>query len=217
MHWQTIYTLCYTHSHIHSTLLLDIGLCGLQESKHLAFQLPWFQNFFNVVLHLEQLGLSCIHLTSQALASSLLIGKPDATHHTTMQTHTCKHITLSHTHTHMQTHHTITLNSRIAFWCCFLVSGSMGWISSMMIFGNLEEETYKQATTQALHNTHKHARWTSSGHPLAILQWPYQHRCHWRHSWMNLGRQGFLFGLWLSWMLQKKYQCWLFCLTVCAF
>ena len=196
MHWQTIYTLCYTHSHIQSTLLSHLGLCGLHDRKHLAFQLLWIQNFLNVVLHLEQLSFSCIHLTSQALAPSL-------------------HITLPHTH--MQTHHTITLNSRIAFWCCFLVSGSMGWISSMMIFGNLEEETYKQATTQALHNTHKHARWTSSGHPLAILQWPYQHRRHWRHSWMNLGRPGFPFGLWLSWMLQKKYQWWLFCLSVCAF
>ena len=51
------------------------------------------------MLHLEQLSFSCIHLTSQALASSLLIGKPDATHDT---------ITHTHTHTHMQTHHTIT-------------------------------------------------------------------------------------------------------------
>ena len=200
MHWQTIYTLCYTHSHIHSTLLSHLCLCSLNDRKHLAFQLLWIQNFLNAVLHLEQLSFSCIHLTSQALASSL-------------------HITLSHTHanTHMQTHHTITHNSRIAFWCCFLVSASMGVMSSIAIFGNLKEETYKQATTQALHNTHKHARSTYFGHSLAILQWPYQHRRHWRHSWMNLGRQGFLFGLWFSWMLQIALLGWLFCLSVCAF
>ena len=123
----------------------------------------------------------------------------------------------SHYHTHMQTHHTITHNSRIAFWCCFLSSASMGVMSSIAIFGNLKEETYKQATTQALHNTHKHARSTYFGHSLAILQWPYQHRRHWRHSWMNLGRQGFLFGLWFSWMLQIALLGWLFCLSVCAF
>ena len=215
MHWQTIYTLCYTHSHIQSTLLSHLGLCGLHDRKHLAFQLLWIQNFLNVVLHLEQLSFSCIHLTNQALASSLYI----TLSHTHYHTHTCKHITLSHTHanTHMQTHHTITHNSRIAFWCCFLVSGSMGWMFTISIFGNLEEETYKQATTQALHNTHKHARWTWIGLCLAILQWPYQQIRHWRHSWMNLGRQGFLFGLWLSWMLQRTHLGWLFCLSVCAF
>ena len=86
-----IHSVLHTHSHIHSTLLSHLGLCGLHDRKHLAFQLLWIQNFLNVVLHLEQLSFSCIHLTNQALASSL-------------------HITLSHTHTHthMQTHHTIT-------------------------------------------------------------------------------------------------------------